>query len=707
MKRFFKKNKFKIIFWTSYSILLLALFFDKFISRTIHAFLVLIGKRNPWFVFSPSGPDVVIPLPEPEDDIVPSFPDPDFGNIPIITGTYWRSVLEIIGRGIIIALMLIIVVFIVRYVAKQLEILIRKDSTLPYRIYTKKIKPHTDKFFNFIRRKWNKTWIYILDKKNLLLVILVFLFFRGILLNFVIGFFNSFIAIFLTGPANWVRLHIKAILYGVYVFVSGFKLINLFIAFALLYFIFSFVFAYSQFRRNERKIEEYLADLPFGIQFTGRSGAGKTSTMQAFASAAQRNARKNVKEYCTDIESAYGHLVSFNTLRAYFDSNKNNIVNSITARDYAHEFINKYNIKNIHIDRFKGITPSLHTNLEWWFIGQWLLKKETTLIQSTFPGIVNDPENGKEIRETVYDLLTNRVVDVPFLILDQNMLRKTLSAIEVIYKNDGTKEFKIKKGIKESELTLTIEPASILMWHEFDKDFGFSVRSEIIENESDKILAIIRHFQSFDNRTFGHFFYDSQATDAVANVMRSKFDFSLCVIESQHKNSVFLKPYIWFIQNRLRFWHRFKETIETFTPFKNSFLRVFIRWRLKSLKRLEDYLTYFDYWDLRVVPQNAKGDSIDKNRRLKLNLANVFYQYATVTYQEIYDDMKRKFKASKTADKLSRWNTDLKMKVTDLDEINSDFAKSIFGQKTEKERRAEEEAERKKAEEEEIKLEVF
>ena len=197
---------------------------------------------------------------------------------------------------------------------------------------------------------------------------------------------------------NWFWLHFKAILYFAVVFLSKLTAFNIFATLFLIYNLVAFVYAYKSFRDNELKQEDFVDSLSFGVGMAGGSGKGKTLTGKTLSDAAQRSAKKFVLKNNKDTENAYSGVVEFSDARHFLKNTRHKILDEIDAEEYSLKFIEEHKIKDDHIDRFLGQTPSVHEQLKWYFVGMWILKPETKLIQSPIPTIINDPSSSKEVK---------------------------------------------------------------------------------------------------------------------------------------------------------------------------------------------------------------------------------------------------------------------------------------------------------------------
>lgn len=676
-----KEERNQRLFFLFYFIFLVAIFNVRIIKNFVNGFKMLIGKANYWFVFSKDG--TVVPLPGDTDTEtpLPTYPDPEL-EIPITTWGYWREVLNGVLRGAIIIFIAIGIIWLIIFILRRLEVQSKKQTTLPYLFYTKTLKEPLRNLLNKINYFVANILKYVLNKKNFTLMVLIALVVSGRLFEIMVGLVVSVISLFQTGPVNWLWLHFRAIVYYFVLFISKFTAFNIFLSLFLLFNIIAFSWAYKEFKKNEIIQEEFVDGLSFGVGMAGGSGKGKTLTGKTLADASQRSAKKYVKKDNQDTEAAFSGVVEFSDVRKFFNDNKHNILDEIDAEFYANKFIVEHKICNAHIDRFLGQTPDLYEQLKWYFVGLWILKKETTLIQSVIPLVINDPSSSNEVRNTIYDVLTMRREDIYAIKLDQNIIKSSLDNIESEVDKNGNRVFKLKEGIKPDDINLTAHPGLTILWPELDKDFPFNERGKILEAKIDKILGIFRHFTAFKQRTIGHFIYDSQQRDGVANVVRTKFDSVLKILrQDKGKRSLFLIPYIKHIEKRLRLFNKLKESMIVGAPFKKSFFRVYIEWRIRSLNRINDYLHSFDFVDMFVTLTDASGVNIDDGnkpiRRLRINLANAYFTFPSVVYQEPYKEAKKRFPIVKSVKNLKSWNS-LQMNLDDIKDIKSDFLTDVF-----------------------------
>lgn len=673
-----KKTK---VFFAVYIVILVLAFNIKILNNIKYAFNMLFGKINYWFVFSKDGS--VVPLPDETDTEtpLPNYPQPEL-EIPITSWGYWREVINALLRGAILAFVIIALIWLFIHIFKRLEIRNNKQTTIPYLVYTNTIKDKVARLIKAVDHFIAGIMQVLLNKKNITTMILLYFAVSGNLLVYAAGLTVSMYSLFITGPINWLWLHFSAIVYYTVVFISKFTAFNIFLTLFIGYNMVAFYFAYSQFKNNELKQEEFIDGISFGVGMAGGSGKGKTLTGKTLADASQRSAKKYVRKDNKDIENTYSSYVNFNDIRRFFDEHKNNIHDDIDASKYAEIFIEKYNVKNIQIDRFLGQTPDLHTQIMWYFIGLWILKPETRLIQSVIPMIINDNSSSQEVRKTIYDILTMRYTDVYAIKLDQNLIKSSLDNIESETDDNGKRIFKLKEGVEAEDINLSAHPALTVFWPELDKDFPFNERGAILEAKIDKLLGIFRHFTAFKQKTIGHFIYDSQQRDGVANIVRTKFDSVLKIVrQDKGKRSLFLIPYIRYIERSLKLNERIMDAMVAGSPYKKSFFRVFIENRIRRLNRINDYLHSFDYIDMYVTLVDAGGVIIDDGgkplRRLRINLANAYFTFPSVVYQDPYKEAKIRFPFVKTVKELKTWES-LQMKLTDINDIKSDFLGDVF-----------------------------
>lgn len=675
-----KVNK-NSLFFFFYFLTLIAVFNVQIIKNFTNAFKMLVGKINYWFVFSENGE--VVPLPpitNPEVPL-PNFPDPEL-EIPITTWGYWREVINTIIRGLIIFGIVLALIWIFIFILKRLEVRSKRQTTFFYLLYTKTLQAPLKRFLNRLNQLVASIMLKVLNKQTLTIMILMALAISGVLFQLMVGLLVSVYSLFLTGPFNWLWLHFKAIMYYLVVFLSKFTAFNIFITLFMLYVIVAFAFAYKEIKKNELDQEKFVDNMSFGVGVAGGSGKGKSLIAKVLSDAAQRSAKKFVIKDNRDTENAYSGVVSFSDMRRFFDKHKDQIFDDIDAENYAKRFIEEYRVCNVRIDRFLGQTPDLHEQIRWYFIGKWMVKPETRLIMSAIPTIINDPSSSKEIRNSIYDILTMRREDIFSIKLDQNLIKSALDNIESEIDKKGERIFKLKEGVKPSDINLSAFPGLTVLWPELDKDFPFNDRSQILEAKIDKLLGIFRHFTAFKQKTIGHFIYDSQQRDGVANIVRTKFD-SVLTIRQQDKGkrSLFLIPFIKYFEKQLTLFNRILDAMIQGAPYKKSFFRIFIEWQARSLKRVSDYLHSFDFIDLHVVLTDASGVMINdrgkSSNRLRINLANAYFTFPSVVYQDPYKEAKERFPAVRTVKDLKPWNS-LKMNLDDIGEMNSAFLKEVF-----------------------------
>lgn len=670
-----KKQKQTIILYSIYIIALLVIFRNVFIANYVDSFLRLFGFKSRWYVYNPNN------LPVTPGGELPSYPTPDWDDVPIVTTNYWQMFFNSAFRFIIIIVVAWVLYKIILWIIKRYDYKSTKQTTLFYKVYTDTIKTRLDLVVNQVKTFGFEMLQLILDKKNTITMgILVFII-SGWMPVIIVGLFQSMWDLFVLLPGTWTSLHIKAIVFGLYKFISSFNAVNILVIVAIIYIITSFIFAYMFYDKNEIQQEELVDQMPVGVNVVGRSGAGKTRTLQTLASASQRNAKKKIKKYLEDNESAFGRIVDFNVVRYYYNKNKSKLKNSIDCENLAMDFIKEHQIDCIQVDRFLGQTPNIHVKLKWHFVGMWLIDKRK-LVLSTLPMIINDNSMSDEVRNDVWDLLTRRHEDSFALKFNLNAVKRTMKNLmgKVDQFNNlvitPQEELDARKSFAESNFSL--EPGITLVLPELDKDFHNSERKKIILDGSDKLFAVIRHFIAFDSLSIGHVFFDAQQQDGVANVVRGRFDYMLYLTKATQKRSLFFVPYIIYLESRIKMWSKIRELTNEYSPFKKSFFRIFVAWRLQRLTRLLDYFQSFSYIQTKARPSDSTGDGIgEKEITINLNLATTFYQYASTQYQSIYQTAKRN-KASFRYEHLKTW-TGLEMSIQDAVEIHSDFVDSIIG----------------------------
>ena len=667
------------IIFSVYTILLIILFRNTFIPSYIDSFLRLFGFKAKWFVYDPSNSNP--PIPHDPGGEVPTYPDPDWNEVPIVSGNYWQSFAYGAFRSIIIGLIIIAIFYVILWVMKQYDYRSKKETTRFYAVYTNKIKPRFDVIKHRVTTYLFETLKLILNKKSLVTMLLIALFVSGVVPQVISGLIQSMIALFVYIPQVWSILHLRAIVYNLYDFIRSINGIDILLSIIIVYVVVSFVYAYIQYDKNELDQEEMVDKMPVGVNVVGPTGVGKTRTLQTLASASQRNAKKKIKDYLIDNESAYGRHVDFNVIRFYYNKHKHLLKNSIDCTKLAKQFVDEYKIDCLKIDRFLGRTPTLHDKLKWHFIGMWLIDKKR-LVLSTVPMIINDDDLSDEVRNDVWDLLTRRHEDVFALEFKMTAVKRTLADLMGKVNEKGQliitpfEELQARNKLADSNFSL--EPGLTLVMPELDKDFHNSERSKIIHDGSDKLFAVIRHFIAFDELSIGHVFFDAQQQDGVANVVRGRFDYILFLNKAEHKRSLFFVPYILYVKSRLAMWTKIREITNEYSPYKKSFFRVFVAWRADRLTRYLDYLQSFNYIKTTARPSDAQGNDIGKKDMIiNLNLATTFYQYASTQYQAIYQLAKEQ-KSTIRYEHLKPW-TGLEMTLDDAVEIESDFVDSIIG----------------------------
>lgn len=668
------------LFFIAYSLFIVAIYNKQIFTNISNAFKMLFGKINYWFVFSANGDIIELPKPTDPNAPLPTFPDPEI-EIPITSWGYWREVANIIIRGAILFFIIVALIRIVIFILKRLEVRNKQETTKVYLLYTKTLKTPIENLFSKIDRFITYIMKNFLKKGNITLLILITITINGVLLLMMSSLTVSVFSLFKTGPVNWMWLHFKAIIYYAIVFISKFTAFNVFITLFIIYNLIAFWFAYKKYIDNELEQERFVDNSSFGMGMAGGSGKGKTTLGKTLADASQRSAKKFVLKDNKDTENAYSSYLQFSDARRFFDKYKENILDEIDAEVYSKRFINEYKIKDAQLDRFYGKTPSLHEQIKWYFIGLWILKRETKLIQAPIPLIVNDPMSSLEVRNTFFDILTMRRQDVYCLKLDQNLIKSSLDNIESSVNAYGERTFKLKAGVKPEDVNLSAHPGLTVFWPELDKDFPFNERGAILDAKIDKILGIFRHFTAFKQKTIGHFIYDSQQRDGVANIVRTKFDSILRIVrQDKGKRSLFLVPYINYIEKRIKMYQRVVDMMVQGAPYKKSFFRVFIEWRLRRLTRISDYLHSFDYLDMYVILTDSSGVQVEDGgkpiKRLRINLANAYFTFPSVVYQDPYKEAKTRFKVKSVKD-LKSWDS-LQMNLNDIKEIKSDFLGEVF-----------------------------
>jgi len=676
MKKLTRTQKQYIVLYTGYVIALLVAFRNVFITNYANAFLSLFGLKSRWFVYDPG--NVIPPIPgDPNSPGIPSYPEPPWSDVPIVTPNYWKIVAYSAFRTIIIAVIALVVYKIVLWIIKRYDYKSKKQTTIFYKIYTKSIRDWVKSITSRVSNYMFEILKLILDKTNAITMFLLVFLISGWGALLVSGLIQSTWDLFLYSPAVWTVLHGKAILFGIFQFLSSFTVINVLFGFIVIYVVVSFVYAYIDQAKNEKELEEQVRQMPFGVNVVGRSGVGKTMTLQAIGSASQRGTKNELKAWLEDNESAYGRLVDFNVLRKFYEDNKDKLKNTVDCEDLNIKFINQFKIDNVQLDRFMGRTPTLYEKLKWHFIGMWLTDKRR-LIVSTIPMIINDKTLSEEVRDNIWDLLTKRHEDVFSLRFNFNSIKKTIHNLMGKVDEFGNLQITpeetglLRKVFKEANFS--IEPCMTLVLPELDKDLHNSDRGEIIKDGTDKFLAVLRHFTAFDERSFSHIIFDAQQPDGVANVVRGRFDYTLFLNSTKKKRSLFFTPYIMYLNGRVKMWSKIRNLTTEYSPYKKSFFRIFLACRLERLTRYLDYFNSFGHHKINANSIDTLGQG---KVNLKLNFATSYYQYKSTQFQDIYQTAKRK-KATFRYEDLEPWSGN-QFTLHDAIGLNSKFVDSVFG----------------------------
>lgn len=673
-----KRNKVQyLILYAVYITALFLIFRKVFVNNWAYSFTELFGFKSRWYVYDPNNINPTIPT-QPGADI-PSYPDPNWDDAPITTGIYWQTLANTIFRSLIILAAIVIIVFVIIKLINLYDIRSKKKTTFLFMVYERWVRPFLAPLFRAIRRFLFEIMQKVVEKKNFVTMILVALLVSGYMPLLFSRFIQSLFDAFIHNWDVWLVLHGKAIVYFTFNFIKSLRAYNIILVVAAFYVIVSFIYAYKFYDANEKKQEEMLSGKPLGIYAAGGSGKGKTFIITTLGSASHRQARKKIKDYLKDNESAYGMIVNFNDVRAYYDSFKSTLKNSVDCIDLAHQYIQDRKIKDVHLDRFLGRTPTLHKKLEWHFIGLWLIDHRP-LLMSTVPMIINDNDLSDEYRIDAWDLLTRRHRDVYSLVFDLNAVRKTITNLVGKVNENGqlilTSEEELQARRVFAKANFSLEPGVTLVLPELDKDFHYSNRGEIIQDGSDKLFAVLRHFIAFDNLTISHVFYDAQQDDGVAKVVRGRFDYVLYINSVKDKRSLFFVPYILYIKSRIKLWTKFRDLANDNAPYRKSFWRVIVAWRLSRLTRWYDYFNSFNYKQFRLQQLDSNGVKVGDELKLNCNLATGYYQYASTQYQPIYQAAKRK--AHIRYETLQQWQS-LDMNIDNVVAMNSQFVDSIVG----------------------------
>lgn len=673
-----KQNKVQyLILYAVYTTALFLIFRNVFIQNWVYSFTELFGFKSRWYVYDPMNVGPTIPT-EPGTEM-PTYPDPDWGNAPITTGNYWQLIGNTIFRSLVILAAILLVIFVAIKLINLYDIRSKKTTTLPYKIYEQRIRPALAPFFSKIKSILFHILSLVVDRKNFVTMILMAFAISGFMPLLISRFMQSIIDAFIHNWNVWIVLHGKAVSYLFFDFIKSLRAYNIILVIVAIYVIVSFVYAYKFYDANEKNQEEMLTGKPLGIYAAGGSGKGKTFIITTLGSASHRQARNKIKDYLKDNESAYGMIVNFNDIRAYYNSFKSTLKNSVDCIDLAHQYIQDRKIKDFHLDRFLGRTPTLHKKLEWHFIGLWLIDHRP-LLMSTVPMIINDNDLSDDYRMDAWDLLTRRHKDVYSLVFDLNAVKKTITNLVGKVDENGklvlTSEEELQARRVFAKANFSLEPGVTLVLPELDKDFHNSNRGEIIQDGSDKLFAVLRHFIAFDNLTISHVFYDAQQDDGVAKVVRGRFDYVLYINSVKDKRSLFFVPYILYIKSRIKLWTKFRDLANDNAPYRKSFWRVIVAWRLSRLTRWYDYFNSFNYKQFRLQQLDSNGVKVGDELKLNCNLATGYYQYASTQYQPIYQAAKRK--AHIRYERLQQWQS-LDMNIDNVVAMNSQFVDSIVG----------------------------
>jgi len=688
MSNLTRTQKQYIVLYTGYVIALLIAFRNVFIGNYANAFLSLFGLKSRWFVYDPT--NILPPIPgDPNSPGVPSYPVPPWTDVPIITPNYWKVFGYSLFRTIIIALAALVVWLILFWIIKRYEYKSKKQTTIVYKIYTNTIRDWVKNITDKIKNYMFEILKLILNKINAITMFLLVFLISGWGVLIISGLIQSMWDLFIYSPGVWTLLHIKAILFGFFEFLSSFTVINLLVVAVIIYLIVSFIYAYIEQSNKDKKLEEKLKEMPHGVDVVGPSGVGKTMLLQAIGSASQRVTKSSIMSWLEDNESAYGRIVDFNLVRKFYADNKSKLRNTIDCEDLNVKFINQFKIDNVQLDRFMGQTPKLHEKLKWHFIGLWLTDKRR-LVVSTIPMIINDKTLSEEVRDNIWDLLTRRHEDVFSLRFNFNSIKKTINNLMGKVDEFGNLQISAEETglarLKFKEANFSIEPCMTLVLPELDKDLHNSDRNKIIKDGTDKFLAVLRHFTSFDERSFSHIIFDAQQPDGVANVVRGRFDYILFINSSKKKRSLFFVPYIMYLTSRINMWTKIRKLSTEYSPYKKSFFRIFIAWRLERLTRWLDYFNSFGHHKISATSMETNGEN---KMTLEVNFATSYYQYKSTQFQDIYQKAKRE-KATFRYENLEPWSGN-RFTTDDAIGLNSKFVDSVFGIAREKDEEEDEE----------------
>ncbi len=544
-----------------------------------------------------------------------------------------------------------------------------------------------------LSRKGARLWAFLkrvlmvaLEGRTLFWAIIIWTFNSGFLLTFVVNFFITYFSYFyyLAGDSFFtvfVWSQIKAIWIITFNLLFNASIGDLIKTFIILYSIIAVIMAYLTYDHNDESIEEFIDKYSgVGNPVSGASGTGKTFTLHALASASQRLARKKVAKWLNNCFFDYNQYINFYNLTEFFNTKKARINNQVQAEELAKEFIAMEGIDAEKApDRFLGRSPTLGEVIRWYFIGLYFLSKDSRVI-SNYPGIISDPSAGHKIRNNLFDFLTRRRANIPALVLNENAFKsKTKSKLDT--KESAKRKAEILSDFKPAYI---LESGATIVFTEADKDWFHGFKSALISSKTGDIMAVIRHYLSFDSRDLGRFFYDSQADNGVAMIIRERFD-TVLQIDSKFKvrHSHWLAPYIFLFDIYFAIVRFFKKEHDHLNPYKRSALTFFLDKINSSLWIFYRFLCSFDFVKVKLRKFNSKGALLTNDRNkfsFKVNVADVFNNYKSVTYYDAYVDNMRDPSIEKVLiNDLPKWdqfNYTLNKKAAEY--LHSEFIDSVI-----------------------------
>lgn len=449
----------------------------------------------------------------------------------------------------------------------------------------------------------------------------------------------------------------------------------------LIYTIIAFIMAYVTFDRNTKKLEDFIEDnAGVGVPLKGPSGSGKTFAMNSLASANQRLARKTIRKFIDETRLDYSQEINFYNLQEFFDNVKDLIANQVMAIELADDFIT---LEGIHRkkapDRFYGSSPNLEDIIHWYFIGLYFLSKKSRVL-TNFPAMITDDAVGEKIRDRVYDYLTRRRKEIPALVLNLNCFKVRSKS-----RMDDTKSQERKEDLLEDfEPAFIFEAGLTIVVTEADKDWFHAFKSQLVAMKTGDIMAVIRHYLSFNSRSCGRIFYDAQADDGVAMIIRDRFD-TVFGIESKFKisHSHWLMPFTWLFEIYFKLVSFFMKEKQETTPYKRTAITFFMNKINSKLRIFYKYLCSFDYVKVQARRYNAKGEvtsSLKNKFTFKINAADGFNTYKSVTYADSYVENMRNPNIKKVlVNDLPSWaDFDYKLNAESAQYLHSEFVDSVI-----------------------------